>query len=225
MSDLISRLELAFEKLANPDFADRMSSYLKNQFEFYGIKQGPRRQVVKDILKSDLPNYDDVPELIQEMYSRNEREWHYSAIDLMLKYKKLWKSSDIDLVEWMCVNHSWWDTVDGISIWIAGELLGRHKDLAPQRPNEWIESDNLWLQRMAIIFQLKYRNELDFELLKRYILRRADSKEFFIQKASGWALREQSKYQPNDVIAFAEAHPELAALTKREALRLIKKKS
>ena len=73
MSDLISRLELAFEKLANPDFADRMSSYLKNQFEFYGIKQGPRRQVVKDILKSDLPNYDDVPELIQEMYSRNER--------------------------------------------------------------------------------------------------------------------------------------------------------
>ena len=58
--------------------------------------------------------------------------------------------------------------------------------------------------------------------MKKMILRRADSKEFFIQKAAGWALRQYSKFNPDAVIAFVDENRDrLAPLTKREALRLL----
>jgi 3-methyladenine DNA glycosylase AlkD len=67
---------------------------------------------------------------------------------------------------------------------------------------KWIESDNIWLQRTAIICHRFDKIELDFELMEEMILRRADSKEFFIQKGAGWALRDYSKVNPDRVVAF-----------------------
>jgi 3-methyladenine DNA glycosylase AlkD len=56
--------------------------------------------------------------------------------------------------------------------------------------------------------------------LFKNVLRRADSKEFFVQKGAGWALREYSKTNPAAVKSFVQGH-KLAALTTREALRLM----
>ncbi|MEZ4918947.1 MAG: DNA alkylation repair protein [Saprospiraceae bacterium] len=53
-----------------------------------------------------------------------------------------------------------------------------------------------------------------------YILLVADSKEFFLQKGAGWALRQYSKTNPDAVREFVAAH-RLPALTRREALRLL----
>ena len=64
-----------------------------------------------------------------------------------------------------------------------------------------------------------YRDHTDFESLKKWILLRADSKEFFVQKASGWALRQYAKVNPHKVKTFILHHPELSALTKREGMK------
>ena len=161
MSELLNQIDQAFAQHGNPEDAKQMKAYLKGQFEFYGIKQGPRRVILKEVFRNaQMPEYDSVSELIREMYTRDEREWHYSAIDLMLKYKKFWQKENIELIEWMCLNNSWWDTVDGISVWIAGPFLKRYPTLVPTRTDEWIEDDSFWMQRMAIIFQLKFKEEL-----------------------------------------------------------------
>lgn len=58
------------------------------------------------------------------------------------------------------------------------------------------ESNNLWLERTTSIFQLKYSEKRDFELIKSLILycntkraerevRDNDKSDFFIQKAIG----------------------------------------
>ncbi len=223
--DLISILERKFEQHSNPNFAENMSRYMKDQFEFYGLKQGPRRQLVKESFRElELPAVEHLSTLVHEMYARPQREWHYSAIDLLRHYKKHWRKEELDLIEWMCVNNSWWDTVDGLSVWVAGQFLQKYPEFVPERTDKWIASDNFWLQRMAILFQLGYKEELDFHLMCKYILRRSDSKEFFVQKAAGWILRQHSRRIPKQIEQFVNDHPELAALTKREALRLIKKK-
>ncbi len=80
-------------------------------------------------------------------------------------------------------------------------------------------SGNIWLQRICLIFQLTYKEETDFALMKEYILRLAASKEFFIQKGAGWALRQHSKYDPEGVVEFVQNYPQLAPLTRREALK------
>jgi 3-methyladenine DNA glycosylase AlkD len=46
-----------------------------------------------------------------------------------------------------------------------------------------------------------------------------ESREFFIRKAQGWALRQYAKLEPREVKMFVESHPELSGLTKREALK------
>ena len=223
MHQFLKDLEFKFEGHRNREDAGHMKAYMKNQFEFFGIKQGPRRNLLKESWKEQgVPPYEDLNELIREMFERPEREWQHSAIDLMLKHLKNLKEEDIELIEWSIVNKSWWDTVDGISAWITGPFLKSYPQYVPARTDEWIENDNFWMQRMAILFQLKYKEELDFELLKKYILRRKTSKEFFIQKASGWILRHHSRRIPGLVTSFVEANPELSNLTKREALRLLK---
>lgn len=224
--ELISTLERKFEQNSNPEFAENMSKYMKGQFEFYGLKQEPRRKLVKESFREiKLPQIEDLSLLVHEMYARPEREWHYSAVDLVRHFKKKLRREELELIEWMCCNNSWWDTVDGISLWVAGPFLLRFQEFIPERTDEWIEAEDFWLQRMAILFQIGYKEELDFELMCKYILRRSASKEFFIQKASGWILRQQSRRIPKQIENFVIGHPELASLTKREALRLIKKKS
>jgi 3-methyladenine DNA glycosylase AlkD len=54
------------------------------------------------------------------------------------------------------------------------------------------------------------------------IRRRADSKEFFIQKACGWALRQHAKTFPKRVEWFLERN-ELPKLAIREARKQLDK--
>ena len=113
---------------------------------------------------------------------------------------------------------SWWDSVD----WIR-KMVGVHFQKFPHliipTTSEWMASGNIWLQRICLIFQLTYKEETDFDLMKKYILQLANSKEFFIQKGAGWALRQYSKTNSNGVLEFVEENQQLAPLTKREALK------
>ena len=83
-----------------------------------------------------------------------------------------------------------------------------------------MDSKNMWLQRAAILFQLKYKDKTDTDLLFKLIEETASSKEFFIRKAAGWALRELSKTNPGLVLEFVLSH-NLSGLTKREASKYL----
>jgi 3-methyladenine DNA glycosylase AlkD len=130
----------------------------------------------------------------------------------------------IDFLEELITAKSWWDSVD----WLA-KLVGIHFKRYPALilpvTERWMASGNFWLQRVCLIFQLTYRQKTDFDLMKKYILQVAPSKEFFLQKGAGWALRQYSKTNPQGVADFIETNPQLAPLTKREGLKWLKKQS
>jgi 3-methyladenine DNA glycosylase AlkD len=117
---------------------------------------------------------------------------------------------------------SWWDTVDFLAPKLAGPLLLRYPELIGTYPGRWIESDNIWYQRSAILFQLDYKQQTDAQRLFDYIRRRADSREFFVQKAAGWALRQYSKTAPDAVREFIAGN-ELPPLTVREGLKWVER--
>ncbi|MFN8339834.1 MAG: DNA alkylation repair protein [Saprospiraceae bacterium] len=114
-----------------------------------------------------------------------------------------------------------WDSVDGIAPHLVGAVFNKNKNEILHWIQKWMNSDNIWLQRSAIIFQLKYGKATDWDLLCTAILRHDASTEFFVRKAQGWALRQYSKYEPQLVLSFVQANPQLSGLTKREALRKI----
>ena len=124
----------------------------------------------------------------------------------------------------MVITNSWWDTVD----YIASELSAPYFKKFPGQikivTGAWNRSDSFWLQRSSLLFQKNYKAALDKDLLTAYILNLASSKEFFIQKAIGWVLREHSRFDPQWVKAFVDKH-QLPSLSKREALKTISKKT
>jgi len=220
MHSYLQPLAELFKEHANPDIARGAKSYMRNQFDFFGCTMPLRRQLTRAYFKHALPDYKDLGLIVKQLWDLPEREFQYTAIELVAACKKIWKEPVIELIQYLITHKSWWDTVD----FIASELSGPYFTHFPAQiipvTAQWNNAENIWLQRSSLLFQKSYRKETDTALLSRYILHLANSKEFFVRKAIGWALREYSKTNPGWVIQFVHEH-ELSALSKREAMKRI----
>jgi 3-methyladenine DNA glycosylase AlkD len=86
----------------------------------------------------------------------------------------------------------------------------------------WSVDDNIWLRRIAIDHQLLRKEKTDTALLEAIIENNFGQKEFFINKAIGWSLRDYSKTNPEWVRAFVEKYRDkLAPLSIKEASKYI----
>ncbi|MCX6583887.1 MAG: DNA alkylation repair protein [Candidatus Aminicenantes bacterium] len=223
--DYVTSIKEKFQAAADPVKALPMKKYMKNLFEFLGITKPQRIPLKKEFLKKErLPGVERLEGIIKQLWELPGREYQYFGFELVEHYRKQLKEQDIDLLEYMITNKSWWDTVDFIAANLVGTHFKRFPHLVGPYTAKWLASGNMWLQRTALLFQLKYKAGTDVELMFQIIRQLADSKEFFIRKAIGWALREYSKTNPAAVIKFVESHP-LSNLSKREALKVIARKS
>lgn len=209
---------------ANPVLASPMAKYMKDLFPFLGIKSPERRALLAEFVKRyGLPPIADIEAVTQQLWLLPEREYQYCAMDLLYRMKKQLTLDHLPLLEWMVLEKSWWDSVDMISDKLIGLLLLRYPKQIYPNSQRWMDSGNLWLQRTALLFQMKYKAKTDTELLFNNIRACAASKEFFIRKAIGWALREYSYVNPQMVIDFVAQEP-LSPLSQREALKGINRK-
>lgn len=222
MKELISALTIEFEKNANEKIAFEQKAYMRNQFEFYGIKTTLRREIQKPFfIKEFLPPKDQLTKMVKILWEKPERDYHHFAQELVFKYLKKLEEKDIELFEYMITHKSWWDTADFIAVKLIGAYFKKYSEYRHDYIKKWLATDNIWLQRSALLFQLKDKENIDPLLLSETIHSLLGSKEFFINKAIGWVLREYSRTNPGWVIQFAEKTA-LSTLSKRESLRLIK---
>lgn len=221
MSDYIPTLLKEFKLNTNTKIALEQSAYLRNQFPFFGIKTTERRALQQTFLANEmLPDKKELGGIISALWKQPQRECQYFAQELAFKYLKQIEKQDIELYEYMVVNQSWWDTVDFIATKLMGAYFKKFPEQRAIYVKKWLASGNVWLQRCALLFQLKYKDETDLTLLSNTINALLGSKEFFINKAIGWILREYSKTNPEWVITFAK-NTALSPLSKKEALRLL----
>ncbi|MCF7913321.1 MAG: DNA alkylation repair protein [Candidatus Cloacimonetes bacterium] len=222
MHQYLAPLISSFQQNANPEYAAPMQKYMKNRFDFLGIKRPLRNDLQKLFFKEyNLPDIAEISQIINELWELPEREFQYFALDLLVKMIKKLPIESIEIFERMIIERSWWDTVD----LIAGKLVSIHFQRFPELRDKyiakWMPSGNMWLQRTCLLFQLHYKDHTDVMLLGSIIMSLAKSDEFFIQKAIGWALREYSKTDAQAVINFVENN-ELPKLSKQEALKWLK---
>lgn len=220
MTNYCNNIVHALNSHADTGRATNMKRYMKNNFEFFGIPAPKLRQLSATFLqKSNLPDVMQLPDLVRELWSVPQRELQYFALELLKKYLRQMPRDWIDLFEELITQKSWWDTVDALASWQVGNYYKMYPDQIVPYTTRWMGSGNIWLQRTCLIFQIKYKEKTDFELLKSFIIPLTGSKEFFIQKAIGWALREYSKKFPQEVMEFAGKQP-MAKLSYREATRI-----
>ncbi|WP_395044023.1 DNA alkylation repair protein [Flavobacterium sp.] len=221
--NFIENLELDLNQNANRELAIPMENYMKNNFSFLGIKTEERRTIFKknyENYKLEIkPNFRAIG---WELFTKNEREFHQCAIDLLVKeFKKNYLLDDIQLIENLIITHSWWDSVDVVAKYLLGNYLVQFPKETFNIIERFSNSQNMWLNRTAIIFQLSYKEKTNFDLLKSECEKHKESKDFFIQKAIGWALREYSRFNPKGVKEYVNSN-DLKPLSSREALRKIK---
>jgi 3-methyladenine DNA glycosylase AlkD len=221
--NFISSLEKAFTENSNAENAFAMSKYMKNNFHFFGIKTEERRRIFKIIWTENEREVSDNPrEISLFLYSKKERELHYCALEILIKkLKNNYIKEDIQLIEKLITNSSWWDSVDVIAKFILGDYLLQFPLETAVVINRFSNSENMWLNRSAILFQLGYKEKTNFDLLKLICVKHKTSTEFFIQKAIGWALREYAKTNPEAVKDFVSIS-NLKKLSEKEALKNIK---
>lgn len=214
----------SFAENANEEIAFKMKKYMKDQFDYFGIKS-PERKILKKAFLDihGLPQTDNLVDIVKDGWNLPQREFQYVIQEILGRLAKKAEKDRIDLYEFLIENKSWWDTVDYIAANLVGTHFLRYPDLIKTDTEKWMKSGNMWLQRTAILFQLKYKEKTDLDLLSDYIDRLQGSKEFFINKAIGWILREYSKSDPDWVINFVE-NRDLANLSRREALKWLNRK-
>lgn len=221
MKEQIDAFVAALKAQASPEKKPAMEAYMKGRFSFLGVMSTERKSIQKSFFplwKKDKSL--DPLQVAQYLWEQPFREFQYAATDWM-KACSLWKQpGSIRNFETWVLDRSWWDSVD----FLASTCIGGYFLRYPNERDFWIEkwnaSPDFWLNRTALLFQLKYKKQTDTDLLFALIDTHKDQKEFFIRKAIGWALRELSKTQPRLVKEYLE-RTKLSGLSIREATKYL----
>lgn len=219
MHPYVTSLQQLFEQNADPAQAGPMKKYMRDQFKYLGIKSPLFKVLMKEFIATHgTPPIYELDVILRDLWALPQREFQYAATSLLSRSENDLPAEFIRTMEYMIVMKSWWDTVDTISTGPLGVHFQRFPKTREKYLAKWRASDNIWLRRAAILFQLNYKKETDFDLLCEIISENLDSKEFFINKAIGWSLRQYARVDPEAVRQFVKATP-LHPLSKREAMK------
>jgi len=224
-AEILTSISEQLHSSANPVKAQGMSGYMRNQFEFLGIDTPLRRNTVNNTLKRySTPSEQEVIELARALHQLPQREFQHAGVDALIYHRKLIGPAFIgEPAEFFITHKSWWDSVDALNPLIR-RLVQSHSECVPVM-HQWITSENKWIARSALTHQLTLKANTDTARLAQLCSLRASDTEFFIAKAVGWALRDYSHTDPHWVFEYVDSHPELSALARREALKVISRKA
>ena len=204
----------ALRSAADSSRSAAMRAYMRDQFEFLGVGTPRRRATIKVIyasMKSCGPG--ELIDVARKIWKCPEREYQYAAIDLLAMHYGKFDTRHLPFLMELVQSRSWWDTVDALASVIGKILCPRHDGM-----DQAIAHENMWVRRIALLHQLGWRDKTDRKRLFSYALMRAHEKEFFIQKAIGWALRDYAQHAPQAVREFISAEKgRLSPLSYREA--------
>lgn len=218
--DKYRQIKEAFELLRDDENAVHLASYMRNQFKFYGIQTPERRAVYKSVLDETKKSRTIDWKLLEECWKDEHREFQYFVADYLKTMQKYLTYDDVPKIERFIRSKQWWDTIDGLDRTI-GQIAfsdSRINDLMLR----WAEDEDFWVRRIAIDHQLCRKHDTNEEMLEAILVKNFGSKEFFINKAIGWSLRDYSKTNPEWVRSFIDKYRSLLSpLSLREASKYL----
>lgn len=223
-SDELNQVKKIFKAHANEENAKKMAAYMRNLFDFYGLKAHARRQLSRDVVNKSKKQKKIDWVFLEKAMTDPYREINYLALDILKTNKARLTIDDFDKLINLAKIRPWWDTIDAIDT-IIGSLEG---DDFSKKILNLSTDENFWLRRIAIDCQRLKKDKTDKKLLASVIENNLgidfsdNDEKFFINKAIGWSLRSFSKTDPDWVRDFLEKNIDiLPALSKREASKYL----
>ena len=202
-----------------------MSKYMKGHFYFFGIKNPLRQKIMREWWREQsIKNEYDLKFFISSLWKLDKREFQYVALDFGKRFKRLFTPESIPFIRECVTTKSWWDTVDTVASHFTGAVVYQYPKTGKVM-DKWIDDENMWIRRTAILHQLNFKERTNGDRVFRYCEKRMHESEYFIRKAIGWALRQYSYVDGNAVFQFVKDNKsELSTLSKIEALKALKRK-
>jgi 3-methyladenine DNA glycosylase AlkD len=224
MGELLEQVRVGLAAAGDPERALGQQAYMKSQMPYHGVTSAGCREVFAPIFAAlDVSTEQLWTAAVRELWrGAAYREERYAAVALTGHRKAMpyQTPNALSLYEEMIVTGAWWDFVDLLASRRVGDLLGAHP--ASLRPTmlAWSRDRDMWKARTSIICQLRFKEHTDLELLTACIEPSLGSREFFLRKAIGWALRQYAWTDPEWVVGYVAAHESsLSPLSRREALK------
>lgn len=200
--------------------AAEKSAYMRNQFPFLGLTAPVIQKICapyfKKARKERIVDFD----FTDLCWRREHREYQYAAKDYLISVADFLDAGHVEKIRLYIVTKSWWDTVDGLDR-VVGNIALRHPGVNGTLLR-WSADGNFWLRRAAIDHQLLRKEKTDRKLLEAILKNNLNQKEFFINKAIGWSLRDFSKTDAAWVASFIEKYREgLSPLSIREGSKYL----
>jgi 3-methyladenine DNA glycosylase AlkD len=203
-----------------------MQAYMKSAMPYLGVSAVPLRAVCKEAF-AGLEFADSTAwqaEVLAIWRGAEFREERYAAIELtgVRAARGFQRVDALAMYEEMIITGAWWDYVDAIAGQRLLAILRAEPEPMKRAMREWAVDADMWKRRSAILCQLNAKGDTDLDLLQAVIAPSLGSKEFFLRKAIGWALRQHARTDPAWVARYVAAHEaELSPLSRREALKHI----
>lgn len=219
--ELARFIQSRLRPLADAKKAAEMAAYAKTEMPFYGVQQPQRVPVFREMMRRFAPtSRREYEARVRALWRLPHREEKYAALEYARQAKPFVTSKSIRLYEKLIREGAWWDFVDTVAIHLVGHALLEERAAVRPIMDRWIEDDDLWIRRSALISQIGHKARTDARRLFGYCLKRAHETEFFIRKAIGWALRDYSYAEPVAVRDFLLAHRDrLSGLSFREGAK------
>jgi len=221
---LLASLRAKLIAVSDSDRAAQQQAYMKSEMPYHGVPAAKVGAICKEVFAplafADREAWEKEVRAIWD--GATFREERYCAIALTgVKQARPFQTPDaMPLYEKMIVLGAWWDLVDEIATNRVGPIFRAHgKTMRPMMLG-WAKGNDMWKARTAILCQCRSREETDAKFLYACIEPSIGSKEFFLRKAIGWALREYARYDMAEVKRYVKKNESrLSGLSKREALK------
>ena len=188
---------------------------MKTDMPFYGVQKPARAEILRDLVhRFPPPDRAGYEELVHGLWDLPHREEKYLALGVARRFEEFVTPAALPLYRRLIVEGAWWDLVDEVATHLICDLVVGYPGEVWPAVDTWIEDDDMWLRRSAIICQVGAKERTDAVRLFRFCEERSFEKEFFIRKAIGWALRQHARVDPDAVARFVIEH-------QRSALRVV----
>jgi 3-methyladenine DNA glycosylase AlkD len=219
--ELVRFVTAELNRAADPTKAAPMAAYMKTDMPFYGVPKPQRVPIGRELKRRFAPTTQkEYAAAVLALWKLPHREEKYIALAIATAHRQFINMESLPLYERLIREGAWWDLVDEAATHLVAPVLLRERRQARRVMNRWIDDDDMWIRRTAILSQIRHKHETDERQLFSHCLRSAGEKEFFIRKAIGWALRDYSYFEPRAVRKFlSDEKHRLSGLSYREGAK------
>lgn len=215
---------------ADSDRAAQMAAYHKVDRPYLGVPN----PVLNDLTKSwrQQMDVDARVALADQLWQTNIHEARLAAAKLLTQARIRPDQAVWDLLQSWLPDFDAWAVADHASMAMQKRLWADPSRL--DQVESWTTSDHMWTRRAALVATLPWTKQnhpkpQDLQRRDRILGWAAGyvpDRDWFIQKAVAWWLRDLSKHDPDRVRAFLAAHGDaMKPFARKEAGKYLKSQS